>query len=74
MTISNIEIDTANQSKCTTFNFSVPSLFWIWAVLILAIIAIVINYLFTFRIWIFDKRPTENFINCDYCNQNECQQ
>jgi hypothetical protein len=66
MSISNIEIDTANQSKCTTFNFSVPSLFWIWAILILAIIAIVINYLFTFRI--IQGRPTENFINCDYCN------
>jgi len=72
MSSAKIETDTATQLKCTTFNFSVPSSFWIWTILSLAVIAIVINYLITFRIWIFEKlRPTENFTNCDYCNEND---
>jgi len=41
---------------------------WVWGLFFLVIIAIVINYLITFRIW--NVRPTENFTNCDYCNQN----
>jgi len=65
--MSTSDIETENKLKCTTFNFSVPSLFWIWTILIIIVIAVVINYLFTFRIWIFDKRPTENFTNCNYC-------
>jgi len=45
---------------------------WVWGLFFLVIIAIVINYLITFRIWIFEKlRPSENFNNCDYCYQND---
>jgi hypothetical protein len=65
-------LDTPDQAKFTTFNFTVPSLFSVWTLLILIIIAIVVNYLITFRIWIFEKiRPSENFTNCDYYNEND---
>ena len=67
----NSKLETEVQSKCTTFNFTVPSVFWIWTMIIIISIVLIINYLITFRIWIFEKsRPTENFYNeNDYYKQ-----
>lgn len=71
MTISNVEIDTANQSKCTTFNFTVPSLTLIYWLLGITIVAVIFNYFLTFKVGALRNiLPTENFTNCDYCNQN----
>ncbi len=68
MSTAYVEFDKNNQSKCTTFNFEVPTIWPIWVILVIVIAAIVVHYLITFRIW--NVRPTENFTNCDYCNQN----
>lgn len=66
MSTAYVEFDKNNELKCTTYNFTVPTVWPLWVLLAIAIIAIVINYFYTFRI--IQGRPTENFINCDYCN------
>ena len=63
------KLDTEVQAKCNTFNFTVPSVFWIWAMIIIAVIAIVVNYLYLFRV--IPGRPTENYTNSDYYNEND---
>ena len=62
-------LDTSDQAKFTTFNFTIPTIWPLWVLLILAVIAIVINYLFLFRV--IPGRPTENYTNSDYYNEND---
>jgi hypothetical protein len=66
-----INMDTIDKASCTTFNFTVPSIWPLWVILFITVVAVVINYLITFRLWIFEKsKPSENFTNCDYYNEN----
>ena len=65
---SRLVTDNATELKCKTYNFTVPTIWPLWVLLILAVIAIVINYLFLFRV--IPGRPTENYTNSDYYNEN----
>ena len=65
-------LDTSDKAKFTTFNFTIPTIWPLWVILFITVVAVVINYLITFRLWIFEKsKPSENFTNCDYYNEND---
>ena len=50
MSVQDSSIDTEVKAKCTTFNFTVPSVFWIWVMIIITIAAVIFNYFLTFKV------------------------